>query len=473
MTTPLTACVIGGGVAGLSAAVFLDSLGYRVTLLERKNILGGRTFSFQDPKTRMTVDNGQHLLMGAYHETLRFVENIGATRHLQVQQKTEVPLISSQGVYSSLKESQLPHPFGMGMGLARLKHLSWKDKFYFLKLARHLQASKIPPPSHIVGVGANDYSPLQKNTGDLEINFQNLSVREWLYSWSQSKKAQENFWEILTLATLNEKTNVAPATLLETVLQKGLLGKGQDSKLIFPKAPLSEVFAHPAQTYLTLRGHSLRLQTKVKVIHILDSRVQAVELDSGEKIKADLYFSAVPPRSLLNMIPEGFHKIPYFESLKQFRCSPIVSINLWFDREIFKDRFIGLGGKTLHWIFNKNKIHDIPQSPYQYVGVISAAYDLLEKSREEIVKIVLQEILELFPKAVSVNLLHSLVNKEREATLSIDPTIEKLRPDQRSPFSNFYVIGDWTNTGLPATIESAVVSARRAVDFINSKNTCP
>lgn len=441
----ITACIIGGGFAGLAAAVFLDSLGIKVTLFERRPILGGRAYAFKDKITGYWVDNGQHLLIGAYHETLKLMEMIGATRHLSSQSKMEVPLISTDKQRDLFSLPPLPVPLNMLIGFLRMKIFSAKDKWNFLKIGRELTRLKKGSPSVSL----------------------DQSVDSWLAKLGQSENTRKNFWDLLTFATLNDDPKEATARMLSVVLTKGFFGSRKDGQLLLPKSNLNDLLANPARTYLEMRGHKIKTATGVQKIHILDDKVQGVETDSGEMVKADYYFSSVPPYHLLNLIPDGFvESIPYFENLKKLKSSPILSINLWFDKDIMPYDFVGVAGTQIHWYFNKNRIYDRTHPPFHYMGVTSGAYSMEDKLKDEIVKIALSEFHELFPESRKANLIHSLVNKEREATLSPQVGSEKYRPSQKSPFSNFYVLGDWTNTGYPATIESAVLSARIAVDDI-------
>lgn len=443
-----TVLILGGGFAGLGAAVFLDSLGYHVTVLERKPILGGRTYAFLDKKTGHWVDNGQHLMMGAYEETLKLIGLIGATRHLDWRPQAAVDLILDNGQAATFSLARLPSPFNLLGGLLRLKALGWKDKFLLFRLGRELQKMK------------------KGKWQDL-----GLTVDQWLTKMGQSARARHNFWDLLTWATLNDDPAIADSQMLAAVLVKAFLGKKYHSSLILCKTNLNELLAKPAKTYLELRGHTVTTGTPAKKIHILDNRVQGVELESGEMLRADWYVSAVPFKSLLNLIPDGFlNTIPYFQNLKSLKSAPIVSINLWFDREILKGDFVGLAKTQVHWYFDRNRIENRKGAPYHIMGVISGAHQFLDQSKEEILKKAMEELKSLFPQASQATLIHSLINKEREATLSPVIGAEALRPKQQSPFENFLVVGDWTKTELPATIESAVLSARLASEIISSSD---
>ena len=373
--------------------------------------------------------------MGAYHETLRFVDTIGANYALCSQKQENVPLILDSGEKINFKNHLI--------GILGLKALSWKDKFNLISLYRSL-----------------------KNLNKLA----SLTVRQWLVNEGQSLKSQKNFWDILTLATLNDDPEVACAKNLATVIKKGLLGNAHDARMIFPKTNLNDLLAKPAKAYLELRGHKIIRDSQVDCIHILDKKIQSVELTDGTEYRANLYVSAIPFQGLLQIIPPGFvDSLPYFSNLKKLETSPIVSINLWYDKEIFEDFFVGSAYGSVHWFFNGNRISDVTHPPYHYMGVISGARHLLDSSRDEILEIAKKEIEILFPKAKEATLIHSLVNKEREATLSPTPASELLRPEVQSPFENFLVIGDWVKTELPATIESAVVSAKLAAEIAKAR----
>ncbi|EKD41217.1 MAG: phytoene/squalene synthetase fused to flavin containing amine oxidoreductase [uncultured bacterium] len=437
-------CIIGGGIAGLASAVFLDAYGYKITLIERKPVLGGRTFSFKDKITGFEIDNGQHLLMGAYHETLRLLDMIGSRSQILIPAKNRVPLINQMGEMDYFHIPQLPQPFNVLIAFLRLNCFSWKDKLNLFKIKKALK----------------NHNP-QK--------FLKSTVKQWLILMDQSEDAIINFWTPLTLATLNESVDVASAHHLLTVLQKGLLGGAFDSQFLIPKKSLNALIGNPAQTYLEMRGHKIIKSTSALHLHVLDNIVRELECSNGEKIKTDYFVSALPPRGLLKIIPKGFvDSLTYFSGIKKLKFSPIISVNLWFDQNFIPELFVGASSTKTHWFFNKNRISDIQGPPYHYVGVLSAAYDLLETPGHVIKEMVLNDLYKLFPEGKKAKLLHSLVGKEREATICHSTETETYRPFQQSPFENFFVTGDWTQTYLPATIESAALSAKIACGHIVS-----
>lgn len=437
-------CIIGGGCAGLSAAVYLDSLRHQVHLIEKKPVLGGRTYSFKDRITQTWVDNGQHLLMGAYHNTIEFLSMIGSKNFLSPQPRLEVPLFDKNNQLQWLKALPLPGALGLISAIGRLSHLSLREKWAFVTLGLELQKIKKNRP----------HGPLS------------VSCEEWLIRLGQSEKVRAFFWEPLILATLNDNPKKASAKLLAEVMIRGFMGSSADSRLIIPTGHLNEVLCDPARNYLTKRGHRVETAAPVSTLQLLDGQVQCIELQNGHKIFADAYVAAVPPAALARMIPDGFVKsLPWFSDLSVFEGAPIISINLWFDREIMPYRFAGTSHKKIHWYFNRTRCHDAKDGQHHHViGVVSGAHDWLESSKQEILEHVLEELKCLYPIAKEAKLQHSLINKEREATLSLPPEVDALRPGVQSPLPNLWIAGDWIQTALPCTIESAVTSGKMVAE---------
>ena len=441
--TKKTAIIAGGGIAGLAAAVFLDELGFRVTLFEKKPIFGGRAYSFSDKKTGCVVDNGQHLLIGAYHETISLVERVGAKHKLQTQIPTKVPLCFEGGRRADFKIANAPPPLGILSGFLKCPLFSIREKFLLFKLGKTLRKMK------------SGKKPLPENQ----------TVREWLESCGQTPRLIRNFWEILTLATLNDTIDFACASHLVVVLLKSFFSERQDGFLIFPKVGLSELFVEPILDYLKLRGQTVQTSIGLEKINILDHRAQSFVFSDGSVKKADLFISALPPHRLLKVLPEAFVSTQKdLKRIKDFSCSPIVSINLFYDQNFMTDTFLGSSHTKVHWFFNKDQIFSKRETTTHIMGVISGAREFLDKGREEIIAMARQDLESLYPKFRNAKLEHATVTIERQATVSFGVESHQWRPEQKI-LDNFYVIGDWTKTGLPATIESAVMSAKKILEM--------
>jgi len=449
-----TAIIVGGGVAGLAAAVNLDELGYAVTLIEKKPILGGRTYSFTDKITGEIIDNGQHLMVGAYHETLSLLERIGSKHKVRLMQPTRVPLYDGKMQRSEFYLGKIFPPLGLLKALMGLGGFSWSEKGQLIKLGlvvRGFKASQKALPSQ-------------------------LTVNEWLKSLGQSERVRKEFWEVLTLATLNDSPEITSADSLVQVLLGSYFGGPLDGHLVLPQAGLSEIFAEPAKRYLEMRGHRVQTGLALKEVKVLQGEVQGFLLSDGQLHKADLYVSAMPFRPLLQTLTPALRAHPAIRPVATFTSSPIISINLFFDRPVMSDEFVGSSATRVHWFFNRGKMCGLKtplprgeevvsqrragEGAHHIIGVISGAYDLLEADKSQLVQMAMQDLERINPHVRKAKLLHALVNKEREATLSSRVGINAQRPEQRL-LKNFFILGDWTKTGLPATIESAAVSARR------------
>ena len=438
--------ILGGGFAGLSAAVDLAEAGKRVTLLERRSFLGGRAYSFTDKTTGDTIDNGQHLMMGCYHRTLRFLEKIGSLDNLKFQPDPQVDFLHEESngkiSHASFKCPPLPAPLHLLGGLARLKTISWGDRIRALG----------------VGLAVRALNGNRKKLAD-------ITVQQWLDSLGQSERMQTRFWNPMALATLNEAPEVASADMFARVIELGFMRTKRDSAMIISRVGLSDLYTLQAKRFIEARGGEIRLNAEVAEIEFSDNRASAVKLRSGERIEADVVISAVPHFSLKRMLPASIASTQ-FPHLDQFKSAPIVSINLWYEDPVTDLEFTGLLDSPIEWVFNKNAIGQSGESGSgnnrrQHLAlVISGAHEAAKKTKEELIALADGEVKRFFPAARGLSPIHAFVVREHDATLSHTVGTAKLRYPSRTQFNNFFIAGDWTDTGLPATIEGAVQSGQ-------------
>ncbi len=431
--------IIGGGFSGLAAGIELSERGFAVTLLERRNHLGGRAYSFTDAKTGDTVDNGQHLFMGCYYNTIDFLKRIGCLDKLHFQERTQIDFLDAENGFDRFECPVLPAPLHVLAGLFRMKGLSFGDKFRALNLRRILQSK----PN---GNGA-------------------LTVTELLKKLHQSKRINERFWHPMVVATLNESPDVASSKMLIKVLQDAFGAGREASAMGISSVGLSDLYVDGASQFITGRGGEIRTLATVNRIVIESDKVIALELKNGERLEADYIISAVPPSALLQMFDEEVRE-QHFKYLEKLKAAPIVSINLWFDRSIIDRKFVGLIGTQVQWLFNKDKIAATSKNSNHLALIISAAYGYVDWTKEQLVELALRELHQLIPESSQANLLHSTIVKEREATISHTIESDAIRPAAQTPIANLLLAGDWTDTGLPATIESAVLSGYTAARAI-------
>jgi len=435
---PKKVVVLGAGYAGLTAATELILRGHDVTLVEGRALLGGRAHSFIDPKSGQVLDNGQHVLMGCYRETLALLRQLGVMDRLWSPPSLLVPFLSEKG--RSPLAATLPAPLHLLSALLGYGELSALDKFSAVKLALRLRLGQNPTASE--------------------------SVEAWLRRWKQTPNMIRALWEPLCLAALNEPVTTGSAQLFATVIRRSFLGGADDPKILLSKVGLSELFAPEVRRLLEMCGGTLRLQTPVTSLGFEGPTLREIKLSDGSSLRPDAVVSALPWHVLRALLPEE-NKLT--QACRQIQDAPIVSLHLWLDRPILNEPFVGLLDSPVHWVFSRDHIHgtDAGQSGHVITAVVSGARDLTEKSATELEDLTLRELARFLPEVRDVKVLHRMVYKARSATFAATPETESLRPGASTAWSNFWLAGDWTDTGLPATIEGAVVSGYRAARAVD------
>jgi len=229
---------------------------------------------------------------------------------------------------------------------------------------------------------------------------------------------------------------------------------------------LSDLYVRQARDYLSHRGGQVLVKSPVAHLEMAGKEVSAVVLRDGARLVSGAYVSAVPPGAFLKMVPPDLReRHALFEKIEQLKFAPIISIHLWFDRALSKSMFAGLLDTQVQWFFNKSRIYRNAKSRGYCSLVISGAHRLIGWDDQRLLTLAMEELRRLFPEARSAVLLRSLVIKEHQATLSPGVGAEALRPGHVSPWRNFFIAGDWTRTGLPATIESACVSGHACAEL--------
>ena len=438
--------IIGGGFAGLAAAVDLAEQGKRVLLLERRSFLGGRAYSIKDKITGDTVDNGQHLMMGCYHHTLNFLNKIGASDKLKFQSAPRVDFIHPTLGHASFACPDLPAPLHLLAGLLRLQTISWIDRVKALR----------------VGIALKFMNGSRQRLA-------NISVKHWLDELGQSERMQNNFWNPMALATLNERPEIASADMFAEVIEQAFMRKKSDATMVISRVGLSELYTEDAVKFIEAHGGEIRLNTSVKNIEIENGVIKSILLSHNERIEATTVISSVPYFVLKELMDEAVIA-EHFPAVNNFTSAPIVSINLWYENPVMEAEFVGLLDSLIEWVFNKNAIGGTPPSGLHHLAlVISGAHAAAKMTKEALVELAVIEMSKNFPNAKNQLPVHSYVIKEQHATISHTVGIAAQRPGPRTGISGFYLAGDWTATGLPATIESAVKSGQQCAGMLNAE----
>ncbi len=441
--------IIGGGLAGLAAGVVLTEAGRRVRLIEQKPYLGGRARSFRDNATGSIVDNGQHLFMGCYHYTLKFFETIGTSQTVTFGPQLHVPFLDTATKFTELRCPALPSPWHLLSGVFLSNSFSFGEKLDVLRMGRALRAAK-------GAAGKAD---------DLD----HFTVEEWLASLGQRESLRRNFWDLICIGAMNEDPKIASARLFNRVLRLALFNSPLDSRLGIPNIGLSDCYTGAAEHAITDRGGSVELRRDVRALLVANGECRGVRLADGTAIEAQTVLSTVPWHVLPGLLPaDTFSPGTFFSRILNLRQAPIISLYLWFDRPVTHLEFVGLRGTTIQWLFNKGKILGTDEN---YLSlVLSGAHDHVTRSKEELREVALQELGSLLPGMAGARLTHSLVIKERFATFSPCVGVDAFRPPAVTPVRGLYLAGDWTDTGLPATIEGAVRSGYTAAEAILHSN---
>ena len=415
--------IIGTGLAGLAAAVRLGEAGHRVRVLEMRPFPGGRATSF--PLDNETIDNCQHILMRCCTSLLDFYQRMGVVHKIKFY--NEFPLIEPGGRMSVLKGGLLPAPFHFTGSFLRLKFLSLADK---------------------IAVGRAMSAIYRENGRRTDLD--DITMLDWLREKRQTEQAIARFWRPVLVSAINEELDRMAAAHGFQVFALGFLEGAHNYEMGVPTVHLAELFGE--RCWKRLPNVTFEYRAAVDQIIVENGRVAGVMV-KGERLTADTYISAVPFERLEKLFPElGIDYTP-------FEHSSITGIHLWFDRKVTDLANAAMLDRTIQWMYNKDG------GRYLQI-VVSASKNLLTMGRQEIIDLALKELAEFFPLVKQARLEKAQVVKEAHATFSPLPGLESKRPEAKSKFPNFFLAGDWTKCGWPATMEGAVRSGYKAADAV-------
>jgi len=438
---PFDVAVIGGGVAGLAAASALAEAGRRVLVLEARGELGGRATAFIDRETGELVDNGQHVLFGCYRETFRLLRRIGADGNVRVQPSFEVPYLDAAGRRSVLRCPALPPPLHLLAGVLGWDALPWSDRLSVLRVAMPLLRARVKPDAT-----------------------RNETVDAWLTRHGQRGRLREWLWEPLAVAALNQAPTEASAGPFVKVLAEMFGSRRTDASLVLPLRPLHEMYALPARRYIESHGGDVRVNALARV-RIEGGRVAGVDV-RGERLPISCVISAVPWFALESLLVGDVTAMSSIvASASRMASKPIVTVNLWYDRAVMDDLFVGLPGREMQWVFDKRRVFGESASHLSLVA--SGADALVGADTGTLVALAAREVAASIPGARDAVLRRGTVIREKRATFSLAPG-EPPRPGVETPVQGLFLAGDWIETGLPGTIESAAVSGHLAARRLQS-----
>ena len=431
--------ILGAGFAGLSCAAALAEKGRKVLVLEKKPHLGGRAYSFDE--AGLEVDNGQHLFMGCYHATRRFLKKIGTEDKLDIYRDVVVDYAEPGGRKDRLDcPSWLPAPLHLAAGLLGLKGVPLMDK---------------------TALFAFDSALKSMANGEIPDRVEKMTVRQWLTSLGLSTTFQTRFFDPAAIGILNDKPEVASAAGFVQALREMFFTGRESSRFALAKTGLSDLYTDAALDFIEKRGGRVISTAKVAGLIEEGGRVRGAVTDMGSRFEAHNTISTLPPWELKKLtLPSVLRGA--WETLAP---APIVGATLKLDRPVMTERLIGMLNTETHWVFNKTRIHGLTGEGQTIAVVISGAHEQISYSPEKILSAATRDLTSCLPGFAKAKVLASKIVKEPFATLSPVPGSEALRPLPGTGMPGFMFAGDWTRTGFPATIESACVSGERAAEL--------
>ncbi len=434
--------IIGGGLAGLSSAVFLKEKGFNVRLIESSSKLGGRASSYFDKKVNMYFDNGQHIFAGWYENTFEYLKLIGSFDKLLFQKSLNVKFINSNRNLFELKASDLPVPLNILSGLLFYKALKLIDKIKIIKL--------------ILFVRRNINNPV----------FDRLNLNDIFKIIPQTKNGANYFWVPLISAIFNSIPEHVSFEVFKNLINIALKKKTYSS-LVLPSEDLYNTFVKGAEDYFKKNNVEVFESCKCKQLRISNRKVEFALLPDGKRISSDYYILAVPFYSFRDFFPVELVK-EYFPAYKDLKASSVISIHLIFEKPILPDvipfnefGMLGVNCKTIQWIFWK-----APNIISLTISAIDFSENLKNKRNDEIYDLCLNDLYFLFDGLKNNRVTKYKLIRERRATFLSDSNSTDGRINANTIIKNLFVAGDWVNTGLPSTIESAIKSSKMISEII-------
>ncbi|MGK9367794.1 hydroxysqualene dehydroxylase HpnE [Melioribacter sp. Ez-97] len=422
--------VVGGGLSGLAASVFLSEKGYKVTLLEASPKLGGRAYTIFEPDSGLEFDNGQHLLMGCYKSTLRFLKLIGAESEIE-RLPLRVPFIKPDKGISYLRAIDEFYPLNLIDAITNFDAVNWKSRLRILALMLKIR------------IGENDR----------ELN---VSVSRWLKNNNQTDEAIENFWKVLCVGALNADPEKASASVFKNVIKRIFFSGKEGYKFILPRKNLRAMYIEKSKDFILAKGGRIFLSDRVLEFRIDGGLITKIVTANNVYDDFDMVVTALPAHALSKINFNG----SLSSGIPSLEYSPILNIHLFLEDNPFTEKYYALLGTDYHWLFNHGKYLSITSS---------SAGKLIKKNNADLLSELYSNLELFFPIFNRKSVRSFRIIKEKRATFV--PSGERLLNNTgiTAKVENLFIGGDWTIPELPATIESAVQSAENvSLEIFNS-----
>lgn len=426
------AVVIGGGLAGITAALRLADAGVRVTLVEGRPRLGGLAFSFR--RGELTVDNGQHVYLRCCTAYRWFLDRVDGADLAPLQDRLDVPVLDvgrPEPRLGRLRRNALPVPLHLAAGLARYPHLSLAERASVGRAALALKALDLADPA-----------------------LDDTDFGSWLSRHGQSQRTIEALWDLVGVATLNATAPHSSLALAAMVFKTGLLSEPGAADIGWARVPLGELHDTLARKALDSAGVRTELRTRVDAVTRATDGGWYVDT-GGERLEAETVVLATAQRETHALLPEGAIDRP--GDLLDIGTAPILNVHVVYDRKVLRRPFFAALGSPVQWVFDRTDASGLTEGQYLAVSQ-SAAQDEIDTPVSELRARYLPELERLLPAARGAEVRDFFVTRERTATFAPTPGVGRLRPAARTDAPGLFLAGAWTATGWPATMEGAVRS---------------
>ncbi|MGW0883678.1 hydroxysqualene dehydroxylase HpnE [Streptomyces sp. NPDC002671] len=438
-TAGRSAVVVGGGLAGITAALALADAGVKVTLLEGRPRLGGLACSFQ--RGELTVDNGQHVYLRCCTAYRWFLDRIEGAALAPLQDRLNVPVVDAAKPegrrLGRISRDPLPVPLHLGRSLALYPHLSLAERAAVGRAALALKRLDLADPA---------------------LDAQNFG--SWLAAHGQSARAVQALWNLVGIASLNAVAGDSSLGLAAMVFKTGLLSDPGAADIGFARVPLGELHDRLARRALDSAGVRTEVRTRVTSVSLNENGAWSVQVP-GETLAADAVVLAVPQREAHDLLPPGALDAP--ERLLEIGTAPILNVHVVYDRKVLARPFFAALGTPVQWVFDRTDASGLRTGQYLALSQ-SAAHGDIDAPVAALRERYLPELERLIPGTRGAEVKDFFVTRERTATFAPSPGVGRLRPGARTKTPGLYLAGAWTATGWPATLESAVRSGVSAAD---------
>jgi squalene-associated FAD-dependent desaturase len=426
--------IVGGGLAGITAALECADAGADVTLLESRGRLGGAAYSFT--RDGIVADNGQHVFLRCCTAYRDLLDRIGASEMVTLQPRLAIPVLAPGRPIAWLRRNGLPAPLHLAGSVARYRHLTLRER---VALVRAMQALR--------AVDREDPSTDERSFGD------------WLAEHHQSADAVEAVWNLIARPTLNLLPGEASLAQAAQVFQVGLLQDADAADIGYARVPLSDIHDAAARAALKRAGVDVRLRRGVTSITPDGDGILHVEINAAPTVEADAVVLAVPHDRAAQLLPAAAGVDA--GRLVALGRSAIVNLHIVYDRRVLEQPFVAGVHTPVQFVFDRTAGARLERGQYLAVSLSAAGADLCA-SADDLRERYLPALAELLPAARDARVETFFVTREHSATFRAAPGARALRPGPRTQLPGLVLAGSWTDTGWPATMESAVRSGTTA-----------